>query len=111
MPNIIPSAKLAGYTFVPRKFATLKLAPYYIAIEEEKPTMTLGGILLPTVPSVTTGTVVAVGALAEEQGICVGDRVAYEKWMGGRWEFDMDNLETQRCLIMDVEHVIMKVED
>jgi len=107
----LPSSitKLAGYTWAAKNFNELELMPDYIAIEEEKPSISLSGLLMPLQSSVTVGRVVKVGSKAYSRGVNVGDEVVYEKWMGGRWEFDIDGESSQKCLIMDVEYVIMKI--
>lgn len=104
--NKIPTSKLAGYTWLPENIEDVTLSPDYIAIEEERPEATLGGVFIPHQPAVTVGRVIAMGALSVSRGLMIGDRVVYEKWMGGRWDFN-----GRRCLIMDTEHIIMKMDD
>ena len=52
----------------------------------------------------TEGRVLAVGVAVAED-LRAGDLVLYEAWMGGRWQ-----IGDERCLIMDIENVLMVLE-
>lgn len=101
--------KLSGYTWTPRNLESVDFTSHFIAVEEEIEEE-VNGIFIPRQNSVIWGRVLRSGSEAEARGINVGDRVLYERWMGGKWEFDGGNSESKRCLIMDVDHIIARVE-
>lgn len=52
----------------------------------------------------TVGRVLAVGVAVAED-LYAGDEILYEQWQGGRWD-----IGGEKCLIMDIENVLMVLE-
>ena len=94
-----------GYVRVPVELQSLEMYGNWVLIEED-----LGervgpsGLVTLAKQTTTVGNVLRVGSGVTDD-IEEGDTVIYEAWQGGRW-----HIGDTKCLIMDVEHVLMVVE-
>ena len=94
-----------GYVRVPVELQSLEMYGNWVLVEEDlEEKVSASGLVTNVGQQVTTiGEVLKVGSgIADD--LEEGDTVIYEAWQGGRW-----HIGDPKCLIMDVEHVLMVV--
>ncbi len=94
-----------GYVRVPVELQALEMyGTFVLVVEDLDETVSDSGLVTGIGKEATTvGTVLKVGAGITDD-LQEGDTIVYEAWMGGRW-----SIGDQKCLIMDVENVLMIV--
>ena len=94
-----------GYVRVPVELQSLEMYGNWVLIEEDlEEKVSPSGLVTNVGQQVTTiGEVLKVGSGITDD-VQEGDTVVYEAWQGGRW-----HIGETKCLIMDVEHVLMVV--
>ncbi len=94
-----------GYVRVPVELQSLEMYGNWVLIEEDlEEKVSDSGLITNVGQQVTTiGEVLKVGSGISDD-VQEGDTVVYEAWQGGRWR-----IGDTKCLIMDVEHVLMVV--
>ena len=93
------------YTRVPIELDKVQLRGTWVAVEEYLGEQTRASGLVELAKKATTvGSVLLVGAEVTE--LKTGDVVLYTAWEGGRWQ-----LGDTPCLLMQLEHILARVED
>ena len=101
-------ARLFTHITCPYKRSEVCLTGTHIAVRE-KLMRTSAQLFLVNADHAVHGTVLAIGDRVDD--VSPGDEIIYEEYQGGRWVFDGENEPAQdRFLIMDVAHVLLRVE-
>ena len=95
-----------GYIRVSVELQALEMyGTFVLVVEDLDEKVSASGLVTSIGKDATTvGTVLKVGSGITDD-LQEGDTVIYEAWMGGRW-----SIGDQKCLIMDVDNVLMVVE-
>ena len=95
-----------GYIRIPVELQSLEMYGNWVLVEEDLgEKVSPSGLVTNVGQQVTTvGSVLRVGSGITDD-LQEGDTIIYEAWMGGRW-----SIGDTKCLIMDVENVLMVVE-
>lgn len=103
--------KLSNYTWIEKKIEDLELAPGYVAVIEELERKSDSGIYIPPAGNAKIGKIVKLGNQRED--VKVGDRIIYEEWQGGKWNFvNPERIDEEvKCLIMGSEYILAKLEE
>lgn len=94
-----------GYHRIPVELQRLEMYGTWVLVEEDlEERVTESGLVVNVAQKATTvGHVLKVGSGVEED-VQEGDIIIYGEWQGGQW-----NIGDVKCLIMDIEHVLMVV--
>lgn len=94
-----------GYLRIPVELQRLEMYGTWVLVAEDlEERQTASGLVTHVGAKATTeGHVLKVGSDVKDD-VQEGDSIIYEEYQGGRW-----NIGDVKCLIMDVEHVLLVV--